>query len=114
MVAAGGRMKILLLAGALGITVGVGCSGSSLGNGGTGGGGGAGCEARAYLSPGCDTPPTCVNGSGGRCFSLACGCSGQIVTGCQFEFSVPYAYVLPVSSYDPAVTTCDPSADAGH
>jgi hypothetical protein len=110
-------MKILFVLAVLGVAVGIGCSGSTLGNGGSGGNsgtGGAGCEARAYLSPGCDTPPTCVNGSGGACFSLACGCSGQILTGCEYEFSHPYAYTLPSTSYDPAVTTCDPSADAGH
>jgi hypothetical protein len=96
---------------------GTGGSGSGgSGSGGMGGNGGAGCEAMHYYSPGCNASPTCDNGTGGACFSLACGCNGKVLTGCG-AYPEPFAYTIPVGSVDasdPAALSCDPNADAGH
>jgi hypothetical protein len=126
---------ILVVVGVLGLALGMSCDGSSLtdgrgtggsggvggGSGGVGGGSGgvggnadAGCKSLRYFSPGCDVSPICTNGTGGDCYSLACGCSGKIIQGCG-EYAEPYAYTVPVS-FDgggSAGMTCDPTADAG-
>ena len=115
-------MKTLFLVGVLGMVLGIACSSSSLpddhgtgGAGGSGGAGGAGCKNLHYFSAGCDVAPTCFNGTGGSCYSLACGCSGRIIAGCANEFYEPYAYTVPVSldGGGSAGMTCDPTADAG-
>jgi hypothetical protein len=122
------KISSVLVGGILGLALAVSCDGSSLtanggtggsgggGSGGMGGNGGAGCQAMHYASPGCDVSPTCDNGSGGACFSLACGCNGKVLTGCGL-YSEPFAYTIPVGSVDasdPSALTCDPNADAGH
>ena len=69
-----------------------------------------------YDSPGCSASPTCDNGTGGSCLTLACGCDGKVVSGCR-AYSEPFAYTIPLSSVDasdPSALTCDPNADAGH
>jgi hypothetical protein len=107
---------------ALGLALGISCSSSSSsdGTGGSGGstgsGGAGGCKYLHYFSAGCDAQPTCFNGTGGACFSLACGCDGKIIGGCQNEYAVPYAYRISYSidASDPYAVTCDPTADAGH
>jgi hypothetical protein len=87
--------------------------GGSSGSNGTGGVGG--CKYSHYFSAGCSASPTCFNGTGGACYTLACGCNGTVVAGCQDEFAEPYAYRLPASSDagDSVGMTCDPTADAG-
>ena len=123
-------MKTLFLVGVVGMVLGMACSSASLpedhgtgGSGGSGGGAGGsggagGCQNLHYFSAGCDVAPTCFNGTGGSCFSLACGCSGKVIGGCANEFYEPYAYtVLRASFYDGGSSvgmTCDPTADAGH
>lgn len=103
------------------------CGGSSLRSdagpgGGSGGGGaadtggnsGAGCQAMHYQTPGCNSSPTCDNGTGGDCFSLACGCNGKVLAGCG-QYSDPFAYTIPVTAVDasnPAELSCDPDAGA--
>jgi hypothetical protein len=126
------KISTVFVAGVLGLALAVSCGGSSLsgdrgtggssgmggtgGSGGMGGNGGAGCEAMHYASPGCNASPICDNGTGGACFSLACGCDGKVLTGCGV-YSAPWAYTIPVTSVDasdPSALTCDPNADAGH
>ena len=124
------KISTVFVAGILGLALAVSCDGSSLtvdggtggsggsgngGSGGTGGNGGAGCQAMHYYSPGCNASPTCDNGTGGACFTLACGCNGKVLTGCG-EYSEPFAYTIPLSSVDasdPSALSCDPNADAG-
>ncbi|HXJ21904.1 MAG TPA: hypothetical protein VMT03_16895 [Polyangia bacterium] len=118
----------LITAAILGLALGLACSSSSPTNeGGTGGsngsggstgsGGAGGCKYLHYFSAGCDAQPTCFNGTGGSCFSLACGCNGKVIVGCDSEFGEPYAYQIEVNGVDasdPSALTCDPAADAGH
>lgn len=121
------KLSTVWLAGILGLALALSCDGSSLpANGGTGGGGGsggggstgsggnggAGCQAMHYYSPGCNAKPTCDNGTGGACLTLACGCNGKIISGCG-DYSEPFAYTIRVSSVDASDLTCDPTADAG-
>ena len=93
-----------------------GGSGGS-GGGGSGGGGGtvdASCEHLEYASAGCAASPICTNGSGGACGGTACGCDGKVIFGCGL-FSEPFAYTIPLSSFDgadPSGMTCDPAAGA--
>ena len=129
------RIGAFLFVAVLGLGFGISCSSSPLGGdqgtggggdtggggtgGGSGGGGGTGgaggCEYLHYLSPGCGVAPTCLNGAGGACYSLACGCSGKIIQGCGDEFAEPYAYTVPVS-FDgggSAGMTCNPNGNDG-
>jgi hypothetical protein len=113
----------LFVAGTLGLALIVSCGASSLtvdagprsgggGSGGMGGNSGAGCQAMHYYSPGCNASPTCDDGTGGACFTLACGCNGKVLVGCG-DYSEPFAYTIPVSSVDasdPAALSCDPDA----
>lgn len=122
------KISTVFLGGILGLVLAVSCGGSSLtvdsgtggsaggGSGGLGGNGGAGCQGMHYYSAGCNAAPTCDDGTGGACFSLACGCDGRVLTGCG-AYSAPFAYTIPVSSVDasdPSALRCDPNADAGH
>ena len=128
------KISTLFVACILGLALAVSCDGSSVtgdpgtggvggsggggrGGGSTGGNGGAGCQAMHYDSPGCNASPTCDNGTGGACFTLACGCNGTVLTGCR-AYSEPFAYTIPpgsVDASDPSVLSCDPNAaDAGH
>lgn len=113
-----GDMKRIafLVAVALGLALGVSCSGSSSlpsdnnGEGGSGGTGGAACKRMEYASAGCGVSPICTNGTGGACYQQVCGCSGTVMAGCGL-FPEPYAYVITA---DDAGATCDPSAGPGH
>jgi hypothetical protein len=107
---------------AVGLFVAASCSSSappsgSNGTGGMSGGtGGAGCQAQHYFAAGCgtDVAPQCTDGTGGACANLACGCDGQLMTGCGHEFPKAYAYVFPASAFgSDAGSTCDPSAGPG-
>ena len=110
------KFWVLVLVGVFGLALGMSCSGSSLNdNRGTGGAGGmadAGCKYLHYFSAGCEVSPICFNGSGGSCYSLACGCNGTIIGGCAGEFSEAYAYTYPGGVDASAGMTCDPTADA--
>jgi hypothetical protein len=120
------KISTAFVAGVLGLSLAVSCDGSSLtgdgatggvggsGSGGSGGNGGAGCQAMHYYSPGCSASPTCDNGTGGLCLTLACGCDGKVVSGCR-AYSEPFAYTIPWSSVDASdlsALSCDPNADA--
>jgi len=123
------KISTLFVVGALGLVLAISCGGSdgsgrggaggSSGSGGSGGGGGiadAGCEHLEYASAGCGVSPICTNGTGGACAQAVCGCDGKVLIGCGL-FSEPFAYVIPLNSFDgaePAGMTCDPTADAGH
>jgi hypothetical protein len=122
------KIATLFVACILGLALAVSCDGSSLtvdgatggsgggGSGGMGGNGGAGCQAMHYDSPGCNASPTCDNGTGGACFTLACGCDGKVLVGCR-AYSEPFAYSIPLSSVDasdPSALSCDPNSDAGN
>ena len=122
------KISTLFVACILGLALAASCDGSSLtvdgatggsgggGTGGMGGNGGAGCQGMHYYSPGCNASPTCDNGTGGACFTLACGCDGKVLTGCN-AYSEPFAYTIPLSSVDasdPSALSCDPNADAGN
>jgi hypothetical protein len=93
-------------------------AGGSEAAGGIGGIGGiGGCQtALHYYAPGCGVAPRCVNGSGGDCAGLACGCSGKIIGGCANEFAEPYVYTIPISfdAGNQIGMTCDATLDAGH
>jgi hypothetical protein len=139
------RARLLIVVGLFGVAAGISCSGSSLINGtGTGGSGGAGgsgatgglastggsggaggsggiggagghCDFLHYLSAGCSVAPSCLNGSGGSCATLACGCSGHVISGCGSEFAEPYTYIVPTIFPPPDSGTqigmaCDPNA----
>jgi len=98
-------------------------------SGGPGGGGGLGgtrgCLSPHYFAAGCNVAPRCPEGAGGACASLACGCSGRILNGCNNEYPEPYAYTIPIrlpldgggysivdASYPPVDGgfSCDPNA----
>ena len=105
-----------LLVGVVGLFLGTSCGGNDSiktagGTGGSNGAGGAGCEYQHYFSPGCgaDVTPRCT-GVGGSCARLACGCDGQVITGCGDEFASPYAYLLSTAQSADAGMTCDPNA----
>ncbi len=123
------KISTLFVVGVLGLVLAISCGGSSLndgsgtggaggssGSGGSGGGGGVGgCQHLEYASAGCGVAPICTNGSGGACAGAACGCDGKVIFGCGL-FSEPFAYTIPLSSFDgaePAGMACDPTADAG-
>ena len=123
------KISTFFVAGVLGLVLAISCDGTplsdgtgkggaggSVGSGGGGGIGGAGCEHLEYASAGCGVSPICTNGSGGACGGTACGCDGKVIFGCGL-FSEPFAYAIPLSSFDgamPAGMTCDPTVDAGH
>ncbi len=125
------RWKLILFA-AIGFALGASCGGDQLmtGNGGTGGTSGTGgtggldagddvaCMYHHYFSAGCgaDVSPRCT-GIGGACASVACGCSGKLIGGCDNEFAEPYAYTIRgnIDGGDPVIgMTCDPDSDAGN
>ena len=79
----------------------------------SGGIGGTGCQRQEYSAPGCgvDAMTVCTNGTGGACFTRACGSDGHIETGCGL-YAAPFAYTLPANFSTDAGDTCDPTASA--